>query len=220
MRQSLIRQQCENLPRPSHPCQCRQDQLQNIHASNAYMAMQSDRDCAASLPNDAEAAGASVAVIVSGIINARVVGDLAEHGIAAVRPAISPAAADAAPRAVVAARESGAGDIDPGAAQELVVQIADGVEVGADDARNRHSNRSCNNTPVLPDAASAFSARPKILKPFNPIATVHGVVFSLFVLLARLTRAGALFLPDELHRAHQPSLRSKVGVPVFVASGY
>lgn len=135
MRQSLIRQQCENLPRPSHPCQCRQDQLQNIRASNAHMATPSDRDCAASLPNDAEAAGAPVAVIVSGIINARAVGDLAEHGIAAVRPSISAAAADAAPQAVVAARESGVGDIDPGAAQELVVQIADGVEVGADDAR-------------------------------------------------------------------------------------
>jgi len=31
VRQSLIRQQYEKLPRPSHPCQCRRDQLQNIY---------------------------------------------------------------------------------------------------------------------------------------------------------------------------------------------
>jgi hypothetical protein len=74
-------------------------------------------------------------VIVTGIINARAIGDLAEHGITAVHPAIGAAAADAAPQAIMAAREAGAGDIDPGAAQELIVQIADGIEVGADDAR-------------------------------------------------------------------------------------
>ena len=35
MKQSLIRQQCKKMPRPSHRCQCRWDQLQNIRASTA-----------------------------------------------------------------------------------------------------------------------------------------------------------------------------------------
>jgi hypothetical protein len=35
VKQSLIRQQCKKLPRPSHRCQCRWDQLQNIRASTA-----------------------------------------------------------------------------------------------------------------------------------------------------------------------------------------
>src|SRR4051812_23820594 len=63
-------------------------------------------------PGEPESSGALVAAVVGAVVEARIVRDFAEHGIAAAGPAVGAAAADAAPQPVVGAGEAGAGDID------------------------------------------------------------------------------------------------------------